>query len=248
MGIETGLSNRARRALQLIASDRSITEEELKTYKFDSCFSPESDFAVLVKDLGARNYAGDPLLEEAGQIMRRYNLCTDKRNRGAPLAVLTAVAVLKADELGQPRPDPVAVFRGFATRMLEFFGRLDPTWAEVGRLRRGGIDLPLSGGPDALRDIEFEPGVDDYGMATAVGGDALTVLSTWTRNGLWQVESIVPYGTSSSANSPHYTDQAALFAEGRLKPLPLTEGALMEQATEVERPGKPKQAQGEALQ
>jgi penicillin amidase/acyl-homoserine-lactone acylase len=241
MGIETGLSNRARRALQLIENDRSITDGELKTYKFDACYSPESDFAMLVKDLAGRNYAGDPLLEEAGQILRRYDLCTDKRNRGAPLAVLTAVAVLKADELGQPRPDPVAVFRGFATRMLEYFGRLDPTWEQVSRLRRGDIDLPLSGGPDALRDIEFEPGVDDDGTARAVGGDALTVLSTWTRNGAWQVESIVPYGSSSSAGSPHYTDQAPLFADGRLKPLPLTEGALMEQATEVERPGKPTQ-------
>jgi penicillin amidase/acyl-homoserine-lactone acylase len=239
MGIETGLSNRARRALQLIEKDPSITHDDLKAVKFDACFSPESDFAVLVKDLAGRNYAGDPLLEEAGQILRRYNLCTDKLNRGAPLAVLTAVAVLKADELGQPRQDPVAVFRGFATRMLEYFGRLDPTWAQVSRLRRGEVDLPLSGGPDALRDIEFEPGVDNDGTARAVGGDALTVLSTWSRNGGWEVDSIVPYGSSSSASSPHYIDQAPLFADGRLKPLPLTEGALLDEATEIERPGRP---------
>lgn len=241
MGIETGLSNRARRALSLIEADRSITEADFKSYKFDACYAPDSDLAVLVKDLAERNYAGDPLLEEAGQILRRYNLCTDKRNRGAPLALLTAISVLQADELGRPRPDAVAVLRGFATRMLEYFGRLDPTWAEVSRLKRGAVDLPLSGGPDALRDIEFEPGLDDDGTARAIGGDALTVLSTWNSNGVWEVESIVPYGSSSSANSPHYADQAPLFAEGRLKELPLTEGALMEQATQIERPGKPPQ-------
>jgi len=123
--------------------------------------------------------------------------------------------------------------------MLEYFGRLDPTWGEVGRLRRGLVDLPLSGGPDALRDIEYRPGVDDSGTANAVGGDALTVLSTWNRNGQWAVESVVPYGSSSSESSPHYADQAPLFADGKLKELPLTESALMEQATGVERPGKP---------
>ncbi len=123
--------------------------------------------------------------------------------------------------------------------MLENFGRLDPPWSEVGRLKRGLVDLPVAGGPDALRDIEFEPGLDDDGNARAIGGDALTVLSTWNRDGVWEVESVVPYGSSSSENSPHYADQAPLFADGRLKELPLTEGALMEQATDIERPGKP---------
>ena len=238
MGIETGLSNRARRALSLIEADRSITEADFKSYKFDACYAPDSDLAVLVKDLAGRNYAGDPLLEEAGQILRRYNLCTDKGNRRAALALLTAVVVLQADEMGRPRPDAVAVLRGFATRMLENFGRLDPTWAEVGRLKRGSVDLPVSGGPDALRDIEFEPGLDGDGNARAIGGDTLTVLSTWNSNGVWEVESVVPYGSSSSQTSPHYADQAPLFAAGRLKELPLSESALMEQATDIQRPGK----------
>jgi penicillin amidase/acyl-homoserine-lactone acylase len=242
MGIETGLSNRARRALSLIEADRSITEADFKSYKFDVCYAPDSDFAVLVRDLAERNYAGDPLLEEAGLILRRYDLCTNKENRRSALAVLTAVTVLQADEQGRPRPDPVAVLRGFATRMLEYYGRLDPTWTEVGRLRRGNVDLPINGGPDALRDIEFAPGLDDGGNALAVGGDALTVLSTWNRDGQWEVESVVPYGSSSSETSPHYTDQAPLFADGRLKELPLTESALMEQATDIQRPGKPDDA------
>jgi acyl-homoserine-lactone acylase len=69
------------------------------------------------------------------------------------------------------------------------------------------------------------------------------VLSTWNRNGQWAVESIVPYGSSSSEASPHYSDQAPLFADGKLKELPLTENALMEQATTIERPGKPRQAE-----
>jgi acyl-homoserine-lactone acylase len=239
MGIETGLSNRARRALSLIESDRSITAADFRSYKFDVCYAPDSDLAVLIKDLAERNYAGDPLMEEAGQILRRYDLCTDKSNRRAALALLTAITVLQADEQGRPRPDPAAVLRGFATRMLEYFGRLDPTWGEVGRLRRGLVDLPLSGGPDALRDIEFALGVDDSGTTSAVGGDALTVLSTWNRDGQWAVESVVPYGSSSLESSPHYSDQAPLFADGRLKELPLTESALMEEATDIERPGKP---------
>jgi penicillin amidase/acyl-homoserine-lactone acylase len=239
MGIETRLSNRARRALALFGADRSITADDFKAYKFDGCYAPDSDVAMLVKDLGERNYAGDPLLEEAGQILRRYNLCTDKRNRGAALALLTAVPVLEASQRGLPRPNGAAVLRGFAGRFLAGFGRLDPTWGEVIRLRRGTVNLPLSGGPDALRDIEFAPRLDRTGVVPAIGGDALTVLSTWGRNGLWQVESIVPYGSSAVEGSRHYADQAPLFADGKLKPLALSDSALMAEATQIERPGKP---------
>jgi len=239
MGIETRLSNRARRALSLLGADRSITADKFKTYKFDGCYAADSDLAMLVKDLGERNYAGEPLMEEAGQILRRYNLCTDKRNRGAPLALLTGHAVLDAVERGLPRPDPVGVLRGFASRFLERFGRLDPTWGEVLRLRKGNLDLPLNGGPDALRDIEFTPRLGNDGRVAAIGGDALTVVSTWSRNGVWQVESVVPYGSSAADGTRHATDQAPLFADGKLKAVPLSFDALMAEATQIERPGKP---------
>ena len=106
MGIETGLSNRARRALSLIEADRSITDDDFKSYKFDVCYAPNSDLAVLVKDLAERNYAGDPLLEEAGQILRRYDLCTDKGNRRAAFALLTAVDGSASRRAGPPPPRP----------------------------------------------------------------------------------------------------------------------------------------------
>ena len=118
--------------------------------------------------------------------------------------------------------------------MLENFGRLDPPWSEVGRLKRGLVDLPVAGGPDALRDIEFEPGLDDDGNARAIGGDALTVLSTWNRDGVWEVESVVPYGSSSSRIHPLATGAALL----RCTP----EGAAAHDArygtgADIERPG-----------
>ncbi len=67
MGLETGVNNRTRRALALLSATRTITPEAFRAFKFDSCFAPDSDFAAVVKDLAERNYAGDPLLEEAGE-------------------------------------------------------------------------------------------------------------------------------------------------------------------------------------
>ncbi len=239
MGIETGMTNRARRALQLLTADRSITADEFKSYKFDACYTPDSDFAVLVKDLGGRNFAGDPLLEEAGEMLRRYNLCTNKENRTAALAVITATPILNARKAGETPPDSVVVLRNASNLLLSKFKRLDPTWGEVNRLRRGTYDLPIGGGPDALRDIQLAPRIAGDGTSTATAGDSLTFVSAWLRNGTWQVESVVPYGAASSVLSAHYSDQAPLFAEQKLKALPLNQAALMAEATRTLKPKPP---------
>jgi penicillin amidase/acyl-homoserine-lactone acylase len=150
MGIEQGMSNRARRALALFGSDRSITADEFRTYKYDTCYAPDSDFAVLTRDLASRNYAGDPVMEEAGEDLRRFNLCTDQSNRGAALAVLTVAPVLQARSTGTASPDPAAALRTAANRLLTTYKRLDPEWGTIqppaarharsAALRRAGHD------------------------------------------------------------------------------------------------------------
>jgi len=238
-GLEVSLNNRTRRLLALLTADRSITADELQKYKFDTCYTADSDFAVLVKGIAQRNFAGDPVLEEAGEILRRYDLCTNKTSRGAPLAVMTAVPLLQASARGQARPDAVATLRGTANRLLAAFGRLDPTWGEVSRLRRGTIELPLSGGPDTLRGVDVRARLDGDGKSITEGGDSLVMISTWLRDGRWQIESVVPYGSSQMTDSRHYADQAQLYADDKLKPVPLAPADIMAEATQVERPGKP---------
>jgi penicillin amidase/acyl-homoserine-lactone acylase len=238
-GLEVSLNNRTRRLLALLSADRAITADKFRSYKFDTCYTADSDFAVLVKDLAQRNFAGDPLLEEAGEILRRYDLCTNKNSRGAPLALMAAVPLLQASAAGRPRPDAITNLRGAANRLLAAFGRLDPTWGEVNRLRRGSLELPLSGGPDALRNMDVRTRLDTDGKSIAEGGDNLVMLSTWLRDGRWQIESVVPYGSSQMTDSRHYADQAELYADNKLKTVPLTPTDIMAEASQIERPGRP---------
>ena len=246
-GIEAGMTSRARRALTLFSADKSITADKFRAYKFDNCYAPDSDFAVLVKEIGQRNYAGDPLLEEAGQIMRHYDLCTNKIDRGAALALLTTGPLLRASASGLPRPDSVATLRATANRLLSRFARLDPTWGTINRLRRADLDLPMSGAPDTLRSIEQQPRPRSDGTSSAIAGDALAMFSTWTKDGRWQIESIVPFGSSNVAGTRHYADQAPLFADEKLKRLPLSRAELMAEATQIESPGKPPPPKGSTI-
>lgn len=237
MGIETGLNNRARRALTLLPAARNLTDDAFRAFKFDNCFAADSDFAAIVKDLAERNYAGEPLLEEAGEDLRRYNLCTDAKNRGAALAVLTAAPLLRASAMGMPRPDPVATLRRSAGLLLSRFARLDPEWGEVSRLQRDNVDLPLSGAPDALRSVEVSANPKAAGSAGAEAGDSFVLFSKWLRNGTWQTESIVPFGNSRNSGTNRYDNQAVLYAREQLKSVPLDPRSLLAQATAIERPG-----------
>jgi penicillin amidase/acyl-homoserine-lactone acylase len=238
MGIETGLNNRARRGLALLPAARTLTDEAFRAFKFDNCFAADSDFAAIVKDLAERNYAGEPLLEEAGEDLRRYNLCTDATNRGAALAVLTAAPLLQASARGLPRPDPVATLRSTAASLLSHFARLDPEWGEINRLRRDNLDLPLSGAPDALRNVELAPNQSAAGYSPAEAGDSFVLFSTWQRNGAWQAQSIVPFGNSRNSGTNRYDNQAILYAREQLKSVPLDPRSLLAQATAIERPGR----------
>jgi penicillin amidase/acyl-homoserine-lactone acylase len=129
--------------------------------------------------------------------------------------------------------------RATANRLLAAFGRLDPTWGEVNRLNRDSLDLPLDGAADTLRFIGVRPRLNRDGKSIAETGDSFVMISTWLRDGRWQVDSVVPYGASQVPGSPHYADQAQLYAGNGLKAVPLTPEAVMAEATQIERPGKP---------
>jgi penicillin amidase/acyl-homoserine-lactone acylase len=238
MGIETGLNNRTRRALALLASAHPLTPGTFLSFKYDSCFAPDSDFAVVVKELAERNFAGDPLLEEAGEKLRRYDLCTNAKSRAAALAVMTSTPLLQASANGLARPDPVATLRNTAARLLSQYARLDPEWGEINRLKRDELNLPLSGAPDALRDIELSRNAARDARSNAGSGDSLILFATWPRNGGWQVDSVVPFGNSRNSGTNRYDNQAQLYAQEKLKSVPLDPGSLLAQATAIERPGK----------
>jgi penicillin amidase/acyl-homoserine-lactone acylase len=106
------------------------------------------------------------------------------------------------------------------------FGRLDPLWSARNRLIRGAADLPLGGGPDVLRAIYALPEPD--GRLKAVAGDGLIVYTAWDKNGKQSGAMVHNFGAASTRpQSPHYADQAPLYAAEQLRPIALTRDALV---------------------
>ena len=122
------------------------------------------------------------------------------------------------------------------TELKAHFGRLDPRWGEVNRLRRGTVDLPVDGGPDTFRAIYGR--IDPDGRYRAFNGDSYIMFVDWDRAGRLSSRSVHQFGAATlDAKSPHYADQAPMFAAHETKPVLFTEAELAGHIERDYRPG-----------
>ena len=237
LGIETRMTNRALRALELLGGDEQITREEFDRYKFDVTYSSASLVAAGLRRLLAAPAPADPLTRQAWDLLHGWDLSATAENRATALALM-ALMPTDEPEAGEA-PTPVLVQRlTAAARLLQDrFGRIDVPWQDVLRLRRGKLDLALFGGPDLLRAVYGRPGKD--GRIAGVAGDSYILLVEWDGEGRVTSRSIQPYGTATlDARSPHYADQAPLFATARLKPVWMEESEIRAHLEREYRPGE----------
>ena len=240
LGIETRATNRGLRLAELLSGDPSITREDFRAIKFDKTYSARSQMAEVVAELLAHDFKGDALMTKAQAVLRSYDMTAKADSRGAALAIITALPAVVPTFAGKPRQDAVPLFHKAATLLMARYGRLDPTWGEVNRFRRGAIDEPASGGPDVLRAIEssFEPDAD--GRFEARKGDTLIYLVEWDKDGKVSAQSIHQFGSATlDASSPHYADQAPMYLREEMKPVWLDEAEVRQHLEREYRPGRP---------
>jgi len=237
LGIEDAMTNRALRALELFGGDESITREEFDRYKFDVTYSTASIVASRLAQLLAAPPPDDALARDALALLRGWDRAATGQSRASALAIMTLVP---PDDDGSAPTTEALVERlaAAARKMQSHFGRLDVPWEDVLRLRRGAVDLGLFGGPDLLHAVYGRP-LDD-GRIVGDAGDSYILLVEWDPQGRVSSRSIHPYGSATlDATSPHYADQAPLFAAGQLKPVWLDEADIRAHLEREYRPGEP---------
>jgi acyl-homoserine-lactone acylase len=119
-------------------------------------------------------------------------------------------------------------------RLIKHFGTIDVPLGKVQVLSRGGIDLAINGGPDAIRAVYCQKR-DDGKLAMFIG-DGLVQLVKFTKDGP-EIESINPYGSSNKPGSKHYTTQMKKFVANQFKKMSLDKEEVYKNASEVYHPG-----------
>jgi len=243
LGIDRRVSNRGTRLTEIFRADDSVTEEEFLAYKMDAYYAQDSFLRRFVDDLVVNDdFAGEEF-SGAVDILKNWDGRVDRDNRGAALAIVTGQqalgALLNPNDTGYPapKPDPKEALRYAMDQLTQGFGRLDPKWGDLARLKRGQTDLPLDGGPDTLRAI-YVDGDISKGSIPAIAGDTYILYADWSSVGAPEIKTIHQFGSATlDETSPHYDDQAKLFAEKKYKTPPMTMDALEAEKTRDYRIG-----------
>jgi acyl-homoserine-lactone acylase len=116
-------------------------------------------------------------------------------------------------------------------------GAWDVAWGEVNRVRRGAVDVPVGGCSGALgcfRVLTLNTAPD--GRRVAGGGDGWVLAVEFSPEP--RAYSVLAYGQSPDPASPWHANQAALFAENRMKAVAWTESDIAGATAVRYRPGE----------
>ena len=211
-GWPTRMTNRAVRGLELLEANRAISAADFHDLKHDNAYSPRYRGYRYLESVAALS-PENALEAEAIQLIRDWDLHTDRQNRGAALGVCILLEEWQAERKSVPPPAPRMALNTCADSIKDVSGRLDPEWGAVQKHGRDGRMWPVSGGPDTLRAMYAERLEEDDPHFTVTAGDGLYYLIEWKADGTQQVFGTHQYGSHmTDSASPHYLDQAEDFS------------------------------------
>ncbi len=205
-----------------------------------------------------REGAPDPEVAAAADLLESWDNTVARESRGAVLFAewwdLYKTAAggsghwfarnwTEEDPVNTPRGlgNPEAAARAFADAVAqtkEQFGSWDVAWGDVHRVRIGDLDLPVGGATGelgAFRIFGFRG--DDDGKRRVIRGDCWVLAVEFSDPP--RARSILAYGQSNREDSPHHTDQAALFAANEMKEVAFTEEQIQAKLIRRYHPGHP---------
>ena len=233
-GIEKWMTNRARRAVELYGDDDSINHDEFFRYKYDKTYSEKSELRMQVANFLDAQPESNKLKKEL-ELLRQWNGEMTKDNRSAALVLLTFRPRSNSSKRKTGHERTLEQLQKASEDLRKHFGQIDVEWGKVNRLVRGDKNLPLGGGPDTLRAIYGRPKED--GTLAGVAGDCFFQFVEWDKDGNLRAWAINQFGGNpGNSDSPHYSDQASMFAEEKLRKVPFTREEVLAKAKRTYRP------------
>lgn len=234
------VTNRGLRAQELYGTDTSITRDEFFAYKMDDRYSSGSNVRKMQADFKNVDAGGDADLKAALDVVAAWDGRADMENRNAALTIFAAQAAMGSQiHDAYNRDKSLAALKQTAALLKASVGRIDPKWSEVSRVARGNQSWPTNGGPDTLRAVYVAGDLMKDKFRSGRAGDTYVAIADWAPDGTYKIDTIHQYGSATlDASSPHYADQAPIFAVEKFKQPPMTLEGVLAEATRDYRPGK----------
>jgi len=238
-------TNRGNRSKEILEGLSYIDYEGIKKLKFDLQFPDSMVFLKNYPIMGLFDMkpADFPEVSDVLEKFQQWNFRADSTNMQAAV-IFTMMYEMYNDNTFSVEDirenDSIRqVFflnnlKSTKERLLTHFGSIDLPLSKVQVLSRGGIDLAINGGPDAIRAVYCQER-DDGKLAMYIG-DGLVQLVKFTKDGP-EIESINPYGSSNKPGSKHYTSQMKKFVAQEFKHMTLNKEEVYKNAAENYHPG-----------
>lgn len=243
---------RGQRATDLLAEVDKATLEDGRRIAFDS-YVPPADLWVPVilrgYEADAGGVASDPLVRNAVEILRNWDRYATRDSVGATVFRFWRLAcegmqspvgrdAFVLAETPQLQADALKALRTAANQVKETYGKLEVPWGDIKRLRRGDREWPLSGdglgrlGMDTLRATAGDT-LNAEKKILIAGGQCVTTIVVLTDTPT--VHTVVAFGQSNKPASAHFSDQASLYSDEKLRVVPWTRAEVEKQATSTTR-------------
>lgn len=218
--IDPAFSGRSKRLLALLESNRSLSLEDAISYSFDVLDMTAEEWKPRLiqayNELLHEFKEDRELLASAINLLREWDNRDDLDGRGSYLFGLWMERFQERkekDEMGM-----LIDLKSSAEEIMRFFGRLDVRWGDVHIIRRGDREYPTAGaGFPSTESLHLATGkVRGDGKVEGESGTSfLMIVELGERIRSW---SLLPFGNSENPESPHFSDQAPLFSQMKLKP------------------------------
>jgi len=234
---------RGRRAVEVLSKTKRMTREQAFALAFDTKVYGVENWQKALKKAwdkaGGRHLAD---IKDLVDVIAKWNGRLQKDQPGATLYRFWRIELGSLnDEVGPAiETGKFDLSRNQADRMLRAlrraaddlrrrFGKTSVAWGEWLRLRRGENEWPLDGGSfengiSVLRAI-WGRSSENGASLIARGGQSCPMLVFLSRP--VDSYSVLPWGISDNPDSPHFADQAPLFASLKMKPTWFVPDSLM---------------------
>jgi acyl-homoserine lactone acylase PvdQ len=246
-------NGRARVSRAILGADSSWTFEEWARAAFDTRVIEADEHIPAIIDEWERLGANDPertlRLDSAVHELRAWDRVS------AVASVPMTLFLLWLERMRRPGADTAAFARAAAleqviARLERDWGTQRVPWGDINRLQRihtsgdGEFDdarpsLPVAGAPGwagIVFNFTTRAGPDGKRRYGTSGHTWVSVVEFGPRV---RARSVVTYGQSADPGSPHFFDQAALYAEGRLREAWFWREDVERQTVRSYRPGIP---------
>ncbi len=245
MGFRTGNNNRADRFKALMQQYTKVSFEDMKLIKFDNSYPANSEFVKSVLSQLNADF-GKPELNALRDRMLNWNLAATPDNEDAVLFLVAIEYIFKKKdyddnqfrggiEIGKELMSEALAYAH--TNLTTHFGSTKVPLKDVQRIKRGIVDVPMPGFPDAIA-ANYSKQNKENGKYYGYIGDSYTMLVEYGPNGPVRIETLSPYGSSAMPDSPHYTDQLPLFSKQQTKVMTLDWEQIKKDAERIYQPGK----------